>query len=117
MAVHNTGVVLGAATLGYPIFRAICYSFHVVRMRRLDEHTFIGFENLARLSGDHLFIRSINVTVRFTLGTTIFAVALGLLVASVMSTRGIRGLVSIVIFAHVANRYIVAGLTQGAVKG
>lgn len=83
--------VLGVATLGYPIFRAVYYSFHVVRMRRLDVHTFIGLENFSRLFGDHLFLRSIDVTVRFTLGTTIFAVILGLLVASVMSTRGIRG--------------------------
>lgn len=83
--------VLGAATLGYPVLRAIYYSFHTVRMRRLDVHTFIGFENFRRLFADHLFLRSIDVTVRFTLGTTIFAVLFGLLVASVMSTKGIRG--------------------------
>lgn len=85
------GAVLGLITLGYPVYRAIFYGFHAVTMRRLNDPVFVGFENFARLFGDHLFVRSIVVTINFTLGTTIFAVVFGLLVASIMSTRGIRG--------------------------
>ena len=85
------GVVLGLLTLGYPIYRAIFLSFHSLRMRRMEEETFIGLENFTRLFSDNLFIRSINATIWFTLGTTLFAIVLGLLISSVMSTRGIRG--------------------------
>ena len=85
------GAVLGLLTLGYPIARAIYLSFHSLRMRRMDMETFIGFENFTRLFSDHLFLRSINATFWFTLGTTVFAIFFGLLVSSVMSTRGIRG--------------------------
>ncbi len=85
------GVILGLLTLGYPIARAIYLSFHSLRMRRMDQENFVGFENFVDLFSDHLFFRSINATVLFTLGTTMFAIAFGLFIASVMSTRGIKG--------------------------
>lgn len=85
------GAVLGLVTLGYPIYRAVYYSFHSVTMRRLNQEVFIGLQNFMELLGDHLFVRSILVTINFTVGTTILAVVFGLFIASVMSTKGFRG--------------------------
>ncbi|SIQ60108.1 carbohydrate ABC transporter membrane protein 1, CUT1 family [Alkalispirochaeta americana] len=85
------GAALGLITLGYPIFQAIYHSFHAVTMRRLGDGVFVGLDNFAQLFGDHLFMRSIVATVHFTLGSTLLAVGFGLFIASVMSSRGIRG--------------------------
>lgn len=85
------GAFLGIVTLGYPIFRAVYYSFHSVTMRRLDQEVFIGLQNFTQLFGDHLFVRSITATISFTFWSTVIAVFFGLLIASVMSTKGLRG--------------------------
>ncbi len=108
------GALLGIVTLGYPVYRAIFYSFHAVTMRRLGEPVFIGFENFTRLFGDHLFVRSIVVTINFTLGTTVFAVVFGLLIASIMSTRGIRGTLKARFFMAF---YLVPFVTTQVVTG
>jgi ABC-type sugar transport system permease subunit len=57
----------------------------------MDQERFVGFENFVDLFSDPLFFRSISSTVLFTLGTTLLAICFGLLISSVMSTRGIRG--------------------------
>ncbi len=85
------GVVLGLIILGYPIYRAIYYSLHSIRLHRLGNEVFVGIDNFTRMLSDPLFIRSIRVTVIFTLGCTILAVLFGLTVATIMSSRGIRG--------------------------
>ncbi len=85
------GAVLGLIILGYPIYRAIYYSLHSIRLHRLGNEVFVGIDNFTRMLSDPLFIRSIRVTVVFTLGCTILAVVFGLTVATIMSSRGIRG--------------------------
>jgi len=85
------GAVLGLIILGYPIYRAIYYSLHSIRLHRLGNEVFVGIDNFTRMLSDPLFIRSIRVTVVFTLGCTILAVLFGLTVATIMSSRGIRG--------------------------
>ncbi len=85
------GAVLGLIILGYPIYRAIYYSMHSIRLHRLGNEVFVGIDNFTRMLSDPLFIRSIRVTVVFTLGCTILAVLFGLTIATIMSSRGIRG--------------------------
>ncbi len=85
------GAFLAIVTLGYPVYRAIYYGFHAVTMRRLDRQVFVGFDNFIELFSDHLFMRSIQATISFTVGSTILAVIFGLFIASIMSTKGFRG--------------------------
>lgn len=85
------GAIAGVVILGVPVAQAFWTSLHRLRLFRLDQPVFIGLENYLRLWQDPIFILSVRATVTFTLGCTILSVVVGLVVASVMSTRGIRG--------------------------
>ena len=85
------GAIAGGVILGVPVVQALWTSLHRLRLYRLDDQVFVGLENYIRLLQDPLFHLSIRATVVFTLGCTILSVVIGLAVAAVMSTRGIRG--------------------------
>ena len=85
------GAIAGGVILGVPVVQALWTSLHRLRLYRLDDQVFVGFENYIRLLQDPLFHLSIRATVVFTLGCTVLSVVIGLAVAAVMSTRGIRG--------------------------
>jgi ABC-type sugar transport system permease subunit len=92
------GVITGLLILGVPVAQAFWYSLHTLRLYRLDQQVFIGLQNYARLWEDPLFILSIKVTVLFTIGCTVLSVLVGLLIAGIMSTRGIKGTGSVRFF-------------------
>lgn len=85
------GLVAGGVILGVPVVQAFWTSLQRLRLYRLDDQVFVGLENYLRLWQDPLFHLSIRATVTFTFGCTVLSVLIGLAVASVMSTRGIRG--------------------------
>lgn len=85
------GAIAGGVILGVPVVQALWTSLHRLRLYRLDDQVFVGLENYVRLLQDPLFHLSIRATVVFTLGCTVLSVVIGLAVAAVMSTRGIRG--------------------------
>ncbi|MFN2323316.1 MAG: carbohydrate ABC transporter permease [Trueperaceae bacterium] len=85
------GVIAGGVILGVPVVQALWTSLHRLRLYRLDDQVFVGLENYIRLLQDPLFHLSIRATVVFTFGCTVLSVVIGLAVAAVMSTRGIRG--------------------------
>ena len=85
------GVIAGGVILGVPVVQAFWTSLHRLRMYRLHDQVWVGLDNYVRLLQDPLFHLSVRSTVVFTLGCTVLSVIAGLAVASVMSTRGIRG--------------------------
>lgn len=85
------GVIAGGVILGVPVVQAFWTSLHRLRMYRLHDQVWVGLDNYVRLLQDPLFHLSVRSTVVFTLGCTVLSVVAGLAVASVMSTRGIRG--------------------------
>lgn len=85
------GLVAGGVILGVPVVQAFWTSLHRLRMYRLHDQVWVGLDNYVRLLQDPLFHLSVRSTVVFTLGCTVLSVIAGLAVASVMSTRGIRG--------------------------
>ncbi|MDF1521357.1 MAG: sugar ABC transporter permease [Trueperaceae bacterium] len=85
------GVIAGGVVLGVPVVQAFWTSLHRLRMYRMHDQVFVGLDNYARLLQDPLFHLSVRSTVVFSFGCTILSVIAGLAVASVMSTRGIRG--------------------------
>ena len=85
------GVIAGGVILGVPVVQALWTSLHRLRLYRLHDQVWVGLENYLRLWQDPLFHLSVRSTVTFTLGCTVLSVIAGLAVASVMSTRGIRG--------------------------
>jgi len=85
------GVIAGGVILGVPVVQALWTSLHRLRLYRLHDQVWVGLDNYLRLWQDPLFHLSIRSTVVFTLGCTVLSVIAGLAVASVMSTRGIRG--------------------------
>lgn len=85
------GVIAGGVILGVPVVQALWISLHRLRLYRLHDQVWVGLENYLRLWQDPLFHLSIRSTVVFTFGCTVLSVIVGLAVASVMSTRGIRG--------------------------
>ena len=85
------GVIAGGVILGVPVVQAFWTSLHRLRMYRLHDQVWVGLDNYIRLLQDPLFHLSVRSTVVFTLGCTVLSVIAGLAVASVMSTRGIRG--------------------------
>jgi len=85
------GLIAGGVILGFPVAQALWTSLHRLRLYRLHDQVWVGLENYARLWQDPLFHLSVRSTVTFTLGCTVLSVIAGLAVASVMSTRGIRG--------------------------
>ncbi len=85
------GAIAGGVILGVPVVQALWTSLHNLRLYRLDDQVFVGLDNYIRLLQDPLFHLSIRATVVFTFGCTVLSVVLGLAVAAVMSTRGIRG--------------------------
>ena len=85
------GVIAGGVVLGVPVAQALWTSLHRLRMYRLHDQVWVGLDNYARLLQDPLFHLSVRSTVVFSFGCTILSVIAGLAVASVMSTRGIRG--------------------------
>lgn len=85
------GLLTGAIILGIPIVQAFWNSLHQLRLYRLDQKIFIGFENYVRLWQDPIFLLSVRTTFVFTIGCTVLSVVMALLIASIMSTRGIRG--------------------------
>ncbi len=85
------GLIAGGVILGVPVVQAFWTSLHRLRMYRLHDQVWVGLDNYVRLLQDPLFHLSVRSTVVFTLGCTVLSVIAGLAVASVMSTRGIRG--------------------------
>ena len=85
------GLIASLIILGVPIVQAFWYSLHRLRVYRLDQQVMVGLDNYARLWQDPLFMMSVQVTVLFTVGCTLLTVLFGLLIAGIMSTRGIRG--------------------------
>ena len=85
------GVIAGGVILGVPVVQAFWTSLHRLRLYRLHDQVWVGLENYVRLWQDPLFMLSVRATVTFTFGCTVLSVIAGLAVASVMSTRGIRG--------------------------
>lgn len=85
------GVVLGIITLVLPIVQGLRYSLHRIRLFRLDDQVFVGLENYRLLLDDPIFYLSIRATIVFTIGTTAGAVVIGLLIASMLNAKGIRG--------------------------
>jgi len=85
------GIVLGVSILGYPVYRALYYSLHQIRLYRLGQEVFIGLENYVRLFQDPLFLLSVRTTIYFTIGNTILCLVLGLFISSILSSRGISG--------------------------
>ncbi len=85
------GVIMGILILGVPLVQAFRHSLFNIRLYRLAKQTFVGLDNYRRLWEDPLFLMSVRVTVIFTLGCTILSIVLGLFIASIMSSRGIRG--------------------------
>lgn len=85
------GVIAGGVVLGVPVVQAFWISLHRLRMYRMHDQVFVGLDNYARLLQDPLFHLSVRSTLVFSVGCTILSVIAGLAVASVMSTRGIRG--------------------------
>jgi len=85
------GVIAGGVVLGVPVVQAFWTSLHRLRLYRLHDQVFVGMENYLRLWQDPLFMLSVRSTVVFTVGCTVLSVLAGLMVAAIMSTRGIRG--------------------------
>lgn len=85
------GLFAGGVILGVPIVQAFWNSLHQLRLYRMDQQTFIGFENYLRLWQDPIFLLSARVTFVFTVGCTVLSVVAALTIAAIMSTRGIRG--------------------------
>lgn len=85
------GVIAGVLILGIPIVQAFWYSLHRIRLYRIGQQVFVGVGNYLRLWQDPLFFGSIRVTIIFAVGCTVLTLIFGLLIAGVMSTRGIRG--------------------------
>ncbi len=85
------GVIAGGVVLGFPVAQALWTSLHRLRMYRLHDQVFVGLDNYVRLLQDPLFHLSVRSTIVFSVGCTVLSVIAGLAVASVMSTRGIRG--------------------------
>jgi ABC-type sugar transport system permease subunit len=85
------GAIAGGVILGVPVVQAFWTSLHRLRLYRLHDQVFVGIENYLRLWQDPIFHLSVRSTITFTLGCTILSVVAGLAVASVMSSRGIRG--------------------------
>lgn len=88
------GLLAGTIILGVPIAQAFWYSLHQLRLYRMDQQTFIGLENYARLWQDPIFLLSAKTTLIFTVGCTVLSVLAALFIAAIMSTRGIRGTTS-----------------------
>jgi len=85
------GIIAGGVVLGFPVAQAFWTSLHRLRMYRLHDQVFVGLDNYVRLLQDPLFHLSVRSTIVFSIGCTVLSVIAGLAVASVMSTRGIRG--------------------------
>ena len=85
------GLIAGGVVLLVPVAQALWTSLHRLRMYRLHDQVWVGLDNYARLLQDPLFHLSVRSTVVFSVGCTVLSVIAGLAVASVMSTRGIRG--------------------------
>ena len=85
------GAIAGGVVLGVPVVQAFWTSLHRLRLYRLDDQVFIGLENYLRIWNDPLFHLSVQATVVFTVGCTVLSVIAGIVVAAIMSTRGIRG--------------------------
>lgn len=85
------GIVIGILILGVPLAQAFRHSLYQIRLYRLGSQTFIGLKNYIQLWNDPLFMMSVRSTIVFTLGCTVLSVVFGLFIASIMSSRGIRG--------------------------
>ncbi len=85
------GLIMGAMILGFPIYQSFVNSLYYIKLYRLGRELFVGLQNYVTLWEDPLFIMSIRVTLIFTLGCTILSIVLGLLIATVLSSKGIRG--------------------------
>ncbi len=85
------GILLGILTLGFPILQGFIYSLNYIRLFSLADQTFVGFQNYLRILKDSIFFLSVRSTVVFTLGTTAGSVVIGLVIASFLNCKGIRG--------------------------
>src|SRR5262245_24849414 len=62
--------------IGYPFLRAVYLSFHNAVGVRVGD--FVGFDNYANLWHDDFFVRSVGVTLTFTLASVFIKFWLGL---------------------------------------
>jgi len=87
------GIIMGFIVLAIPVAQALRNSLFRIRLYRLDQQVFVNWENYQRLWGDPIFLMSVRTTVLFTVGCTLLSVLLGLAIAGVLATSGIRGTV------------------------
>ncbi len=83
-------VVIIVLVVGVPLYQAASYSLHDVLLYRFRDQPFIGLSNYSKLMADPLFIRSATTTLVFTVWNTVLCTVLGLLIAYLLSSKGIR---------------------------
>jgi len=85
------GLIFGGIILAFPLYQAFVNSLYHIKLYRLGREIFVGLGNYINLWQDPLFLMSARVTLVFTIGCTVISLAAGLFIASIMSSKGIRG--------------------------
>ena len=101
-------VVIGVLVV--PVLYALATSFSSVAA---SDHSlsFNGLANYARMFSDKYFRNSLKLTVIFTVVTVFAEIVLGVAVAVVLAS------LPPVVIALIFQKYIISGLSSGAVKG
>ena len=91
LALNAPAIVLMAGIIAYPLAYALYLAFHRVTIRELrtGDRPFVGLLNFQRLFADDVFWLSLRHTLEFTAIVVAFELALGLVLALLLSrTRG-----------------------------
>ena len=76
-------------TLG-PIAYVFVQSFQRVRLYRFNERPFIGLDNYLRVLGDMFVLRSVYVTILYTILVTLFCITLGLCISVLINKKYVK---------------------------